>query len=553
MATVGHLRRDQVASQIRHRLRPLFEKPEDFERRPQPFRGCRWKPRIQFLPPGPQNNFAADILAGRLSFLNRSSEVGWPPDWNYRSAPKLWLYNLHYLEYLWALDYGKAKELDLDWIKNHPLGHGQIGWEPYPTSLRLINLCGVFFGKYRAKTEADPSLLNLLWDSICLQTEWLSEHLETHLCGNHLFENGAALSFVGSCFSGREADHWLQLGLRILEKEIPEQILDDGMHFERSAMYHCRIVYLLAMLYNTGCSRLSRLTREPLIRAVEALNCLIHPDGEIALLNDSALAIYNNPGQLMTCARELLGDNEQAICPTKPGPFALPEAGYYGFRNDAGTYLICDAGSIGPDYIPGHAHADIFSFELSANGHRVIVDSGVYDYEMGASRDYCRSTRAHNTVEIAGQDQCEMWAAFRVGRRGYPRNIEWCPSNDGFSLRAWHDGYKRLKGRPVHHREFHWGRSGKLTIRDRTAASKPQCVVSRLHLHPSCTIDKLQNNVICVGYPGGDFKIVFSGTGEPSIEESYYCPEFGVKTPNKALAFSSYGCETEFECRIEGL
>jgi uncharacterized heparinase superfamily protein len=318
-------------------------------------------------------------------------------------------------------------------------------------------------------------------------------------------------------------------------------------------MYNCRIVYLLAMLYNTGCSRLYELTREPLVRAVKALKYLIHPDGGIALLNDSALAIYNNPRQLMTYVRELIADTSEDIFPTEAGPFALPQAGYYGFRGDDGKYIICDAGPIGPDYIPGHAHADMFSFELSANGHRVIVDSGVYDYEIGAERDYCRSTRAHNTVEIAGQDQCEMWASFRVGRRGCPRDVRWLPIRDGFRLSGWHDGYKRLKGRPLHHREFHWCRSGALTIRDRTAASKPQSVVSRLHLHPGCSIERIEDNGVLVRYPEGDFKISFSGKGELSIEESYYCPEFGVKTANKALAFAACGCNTETQCRIEGL
>jgi len=554
MATLGHLRKHQVASQIRNRLRPLFENPEGFGRHiSQPFNGCRWCLRQGFLSPGPQNNCAADILEGRLSFLNHNSNIGWPPDWNHSNVPKLWLYNLHYFEYLWALNYEKAKELVLDWIKSHPLRQGQVGWEPYPTSLRLMNICSVFFGKYRERSEADSDFVARLYRSIYLQTEWLSEHLETHLCGNHLFENAAALAFVGSCFSGRAAEHWLRLGSSILEKEIPEQILREGMHFERSPMYHCRITYLLAILYNTGNSQLSELTRKPLIRTAEALTCLVHPDGGIALLNDSALTIYNNPRQLITYIRELLAENNEIVCAIKAGPFALSETGYYGFKNDGGTYIICDAAPIGPDYIPGHAHADIFSFELSANGHRVIVDSGVCDYEINTAREYCRSTRAHNTVEIAGQDQCEMWAAFRVGRRGYPRDIQWLPSNEGFRLSGWHDGYKRLKGRPKHHREFHWSKSGRLAIRDRTTASKSYNVVSRLHLHPNCRIDRVENKMIRVSYPEGNFKITFSGKGELSIENSYYCPEFGVTTSNKALTFTSSGCTTETQCKIEGL
>lgn len=537
--TVVHLRGQQLTSQVRNRLRPLYERPDKLAARPLPvFGGCRWRPEHDFLPPGPQNNSAADMLDGRFSFLNSDNDIGWPPDWNRNDLPKLWLYNLHYFEYLWALDYEDSKSLVLDWIENHTLQQDQLGWEPYPTSLRLMNLCGVFFSKYRSQIEDDLDFLNKLWASIFLQTQWLSEHLETHLLGNHLFENGAALAVVGSCFSGGEAERWLQLGRSILEREIPEQILGDGMHFERSPMYHCRIIYLLAMLYNTSHSELVDLVTEPLIRAINALAKLTHPDGQIALLNDSAFAVYNIPGQLVTYVQELLADNNGENKSATAGPFALPDAGYYGFRDDAGTYIICDAAPIGPDYIPGHAHADIFSFELSMKGHRVIVDSGVYDYELGPMRTYCRSTKAHNTVEIAGMDQCEMWAAFRVGRRGYPRDVQWIPSNEGFCLKGWHDGYKRLKGSPKHFRQFNWNRSGRLIVEDQIVASCVQNVVSRIHLHPDCKIVRVGDDLAEVVYPAGRFEVSFQGKGRLTVEKSLYCPNFGRKYENPVLAYS---------------
>jgi uncharacterized heparinase superfamily protein len=256
-ATVRHLRSRQIAGQVRNRLNCLFENPEKFYSQSVPeFGGCRWCPRQDFLSPGPQNNSATDTLTGQFAFLNSKHDIGWPPDWNLTSLPKLWLYNLHYFEYLWALDYSKSKALVLDWMENYPLRQKQVGWDPYPTSLRLINLCGVFFNKYQVQTKADTAFLHRLWSSIYIQAEWITKHLETHLLGNHLFENGAALAVVGGCFSDSTAMRWLRLGKSILEKEIPEQMLGDGMHFERSPMYHCRITYLLAFLYNTSCSEL---------------------------------------------------------------------------------------------------------------------------------------------------------------------------------------------------------------------------------------------------------------------------------------------------------
>jgi uncharacterized heparinase superfamily protein len=56
--------------------------------------------------------------------------------------------------------------------------------------------------------------------------------------------------------------------------------------------------------------------------------------------------------------------------------FAMRDAGYYGVRR-GGHLLIADAGRVGPDHLPAHAHGDIFSFEWTLRGQRVVVDAGV--------------------------------------------------------------------------------------------------------------------------------------------------------------------------------
>ncbi len=60
-----------------------------------------------------------------------------------------------------------------------------------------------------------------------------------------------------------------------------------------------------------------------------------------------------------------------------------------------------------------HAHADTFSFELYINGRPVIVDTGNFTYEVNNSRFYERSTAAHNTVVISGQNSSQVWAGHR--------------------------------------------------------------------------------------------------------------------------------------------
>jgi uncharacterized heparinase superfamily protein len=303
------------------------------------------------------------------------------------------------------------------------------------------------------------------------------------------------------------------------------------------------MTYLMRLLLDTENKKLKTLVDKTFTKMQRALACFCHPDGQISLFNDSAFYIYNDPG-------DLLGPEP----PPESGPWVLQDAGYYGYRGEDGSYIICDAGPIGPDYIPGHGHGDIFSFELSLKGQRVIVDSGIFDYVPGEMRQYCRSTRAHNTVEVDGQDQCEFWDTFRVARRGYPHDIRWKPASDGFHLSGWHDAYRRLPGVPTHHRTVEWdGRASRLKVRDRVKARRAVAAVSRLHLHPLCRVMRLRERDALIEYSEGSFEIMFTGAGKLSREDSLYCPEFGHKEPNTTLAFTFDGKDTETAFTIVSL
>jgi uncharacterized heparinase superfamily protein len=537
--TVAWLRPEQLTGQIASRVRRAFERPERFASRPAPpDPGPRALPQGPFLAPGAQRNRSDALLAGSFEFLNRAEALGWPPRWSGEGLPKLWSYNLHYFEYLFALSYEAARALVLDWIASHPLRKGQVGWEPYPISLRLGVWTRYFLGLHAKRCAEDPALRAALWRSLQLQADWLEAHLEHHLLGNHLLENGAALALAGAAFGGPQAERWLRAGSAVLARELPEQVLPDGGHFERSPMYHARTVWLLDALARSSHEPLAQLVQAPLARMRDALALLCHPDGEIALLNDSAFGIANRPAQL---------------CATAPaGPFALPDTGYFGARGSEGHYLVCDAAPIGPDYLPGHAHGDLLSFELSLRGRRVIVDAGVSSYEPDAARAEARSTRAHNTVELDGQDQCEFWAAFRVARRGRPRDVRFEALGGGFRLDAWHDGYERLPARARHRRRFRWHPEGVLLVRDDVDARRPVASVSRLHLHPDCDVRLEGARAARVAAPGGAFRIAFAGAGELAVEPSRYFPEFGLSLSNRALVFRAQGPGATGFCVSDG-
>ena len=525
--TIRYLRPRQIVGQLRrHILGSSMSQHLSGRDNPDSCPGVVWNPSGDFISLPSHGNSNAQLKNGSFSFLNESHNLGWPPVWSCAEPSKLWQYNLHYFDYIWLLEFEDAQRVVTDWIVKYPPGTGHIGWDPYPLSLRATNWCTYFLGKYRERTLDDVPFANVLWDALRRQMNWLASNVEGHLLGNHLLENAVALAVCGACFDGSEASTWLAQGVELLREQVPEQILKDGGHFERSPMYQKRVIAALDSVSKTGNDVLRDIVDKPLQLARVALGNMCHPDGEIALLNDSALNVY--PAVSMLVANDVC---KRTAC------FSLPEMGYYGATSEAGHYILCDAAPVGPDYLPGHAHGDIFSFELSLNGHRVIVDSGTFDYEESEMRAFCRSTRAHNTVELNEQDQCEFWKIFRVGRRGRPRDVVWSERENGFELDGRHDGYRRLPGKPVHSRHFEWSHDGVLCVTDRITSSRKVGAISRLHFHPDCQIETINKASAVVSYPGGSLSISFEGDGILNVEDGFYCPEFGVKLANKVMAF----------------
>ena len=91
-------------------------------------------------------------------FLNKSKKLELPDDWNNKDFSKLWVYNLHYFEDLLAKNAEEKYEFHLHllkiWVDQNPVGYGN-GWEPYPTSLRIVNTLKAWLGGL----ELDKKLL----------------------------------------------------------------------------------------------------------------------------------------------------------------------------------------------------------------------------------------------------------------------------------------------------------------------------------------------------------------------------------------------------------
>lgn len=410
------------------------------------------------------------------------AEIGWDDP----QVALLWRYNQHYFDDLNAAGAADRRAWQRDligrWIAANPPGRG-TAWAPYPTSLRIVNWVKCFVGG----EPAQPGWLH----SLAVQARWLERRLEWHLLGNHLFANAKALLFAGLFFDGDEAARWRATGQRIVERELPEQLLADGAQFERSPMYHALALEDLLDMLNllTACAHadramqaLSATLRERAAAMLYWLRCLRHPGGALARFNDCAEGVAPAIDDLERYAAAL---GVAAGQPAAEGLLLLQPSGY--LRAARGQALaLLDLAPVGPDYLPGHAHADTLSFELSLAGREIVVNRGTSVYGAGARRQWERSTAAHSTVQVGEYDSSEVWAGFRVGRRARPGPV----LIDGWQVEGSHDGYTHLPRSPRHHRRWRL-EANALLVEDWLDPAPTVPAQAWLHLAPGIRLEPL--------------------------------------------------------------
>lgn len=449
-------------------------------------------------------------------FINQTQILPNASDWNKSEIPKLWLYNLHYHDGLHSTGTRATVKRRLleRWIKENPFSFGN-GWEPYPTSLRIVNWI-----KWLLE-ENKP--VDGMRTSLAQQAHALSVSIEYHLLGNHLFANAKALFFAGCFFEGPEAEKWLALGQKILATEIPEQFLGDGGHFELSSTYHATLTEDLLDIINISQAygiEIDHMVQNTAVQALSWLAVMTRPDGLPPLFNDAAYGVSPTLAQLTAYGKRIGIKPEQNI--SEP-LIDLPESGY--FRFEGADYSFWgDAGQIGPDYIPGHAHCDMLSFELFAHGIPIVVDTGTSTYEVGERRHVERSTAAHNTVQLGNREQSEIWSAFRVARRAKIIKRE----AGSTSMVANYQMY----GKPnaTHERHFEFSEKA-IRLYDRLDGKLSNFrAAARFHCHPDVQ-PKLENNCVILG----GLRFHFKNANRISLVAYNYAPKFNKLLPAKCI------------------
>lgn len=425
------------------------------------------------LPRFPQRQAIYNPKNHSFLLLNQKVQLGSHINWDHAANGRLWSFHLHYFDWLNDpfLDVEKALDSIIQYIDYQ--FKSKINKHSYPASIRIVNWIK-FCTRHRI---VDPRITASLYE----QSHRLAAFPEYEIMGNHLLENGIALVWAGLYLG---SSSFLENGRSIVAHQLPEQILSDGAHFERSPSYASailkNILELLFLLRHQNAEiDLSKLLEINSSRILSHLFILIKGAPFYPNFNDSNEQMAISFPDLVGLAQHLGIAYDE---------LALGESGFLRFDGND-FHVIFNSGRLNASYQPGHAHADAFTFILNYKGAPIIVDPGVSVYEVSERRLLERSTGLHNTVSVEGANSVDVWSSFRLAKRCVIKTL----SKSFNDIEIEHDGYLN-KYKITHNRQLTCS-ANSVQIIDRLIGWNGQSLGLHLHFHPSVIVEVRRNNM----------------------------------------------------------
>lgn len=505
--------------------------------------------------------FLDSLERGEFFHLGEGRQVGRErPNWFLGEVQenRLWVITLHYHEWLYRLAritqtenekearqaFGLLQFYLSDWLEHCDVscpGARSLACNPFAIATRLGWWLKAFSLVDDLLDDAARGLREQWLRAMWRQAECLYRNVEWDLRANHLLRDAVGLARAGRFFSGKRPAAWLRMATKIAVDQAAEQILPDGGHFERSPFYHLEAMSdfsALASLLRDESAK--SVVIEAWQRAAVFAAWMRHPDGGVAGFNDGGVADVN--GHLMSVEAGQAFSSTIDMQGAQRGGMHFADTGCVVWHGQLWSVMV-DVGEIGPRCQPGHGHADTLAFECSFDGDRLFVDPGTHSYDNDDRRRYDRSTDAHNTVCVDGQNSSEVWHIFRAGRRASPRDVSVeFDSCSSMSVTAGHSGYDHLPGMPRHQRTIDVNQLGELSVIDRVDGQGRHALAGGYLLDPRWSVEQLPSGwcltkgsqVLCVNVAGPDGLVL-------ETQKRPLHPDYGVEEMTCRLAWRYCG------------
>jgi len=401
--------------------------------------------------------------------------------------------------------YSQAIQAQIDsWIEQCPVGRGPNWVSPLELGIRLINwsLTWQLLGGMRARlfVDSEGEAFRDRWlASVYQQTRMIAGNLSRYSsANNHLIGEAAGVYIAASTWP-----LWPQMGAwgercrAVLEEECVRQNAPDGGNREQAFAYQTFVLDFLLLAGLAGRARgenFSPVYWRRIELMIDFLASLTDVAGRLPMVGDAddgqvvklaAEPGFSAHGSLIATGAVLFNRADLAAkagsldgkTATLFGVEAVrrlaqlkirgrhrfrprqqfAESGYYllgtAFDTPDEVRVLVDSGPLGYLSIAAHGHADALSFVLNVGDREILVDPGTYAYHTEPEwRRYFRSTLAHNTVGIDGQDQSVQFGNFMWANHARARCIEFDGGGEVQRFVGEHTGYRRLEDPVVHRR-----------------------------------------------------------------------------------------------------
>ncbi len=479
-----------------------------------------------------------------------------------------------------------------DFMEANPVGLG-VNWTcTMDVALRALNWA---MAAELIHSVTDQRRLSSLYSSLFDHGHFIERNLENkyEVTSNHFLSNVVGLFFLSVLFEGLpSAARWRESCRGWLEQEMRIQVLDDGADYESSVPYHRLVAELFmsaARLADAGGAPLSADYRRRLRGMIEFLHATLRPDGRLPQVGDAddgRVHILSDYGDwdpqdarhLLAPAAAMFGEStwypsgyawaqweaawwglDLPMPASGPAPDVarlFPSAGVAVVRSTS-DYLLITNGVVGTNGFGNHKHNDLLSFEFHPAGVPLIVDPGSFVYTSNPdARNYFRSTAAHNTLAIDGQEQNEFKAEwlFRMFAKAVPEHLDFVADASHAQYRGRHNGFSSPENQIVHQRTFTLHHeTGSLTIHDHLDGDGRHDLVWRFQCAPG--VEAVVDDDGAVLRADGKIWTLQSLEGTPAvIIDGWYSPSYGVRVAAPMVQFALQGVELRgngWTCTLE--
>jgi hypothetical protein len=483
------------------------------------------------------------------------------------------------------------------WCLQNPFMRG-INWKsPLEVGIRLISWAFVAFltqGSKRMEKFFQQTLRETIYQHQVFIRKFFSKHSSAN---NHLIGEMAGL-YVATVWWPwyRESQVWRRFAKRKLVEEISRQVNDDGVGKELATEYQ---LFILEFFLLTG--TLGQAIGDPFpsiywqqIRSMcKFLHAISDRHGNLPMFGDGdsgqvvglpespwerihifARMRYKSPGYVdrkETRARLLFWGQMPYEIPFPQEPQYIPDlqifpqGGYCALAADRSSeqemLIVFDVGLLGLPPLYAHGHSDALSFWLSYGGCEFLIDPGTFSYYTHEVwRAYFRSTAAHNTIRIDGEDQSIP------GGRFLWRSVAHCgishfeDTKECILVKGYHDGYKRLPDPVTHWREIRlYKKLRTMVITDRLECYGTHHIEIFFHFSEACQVRQLGlasfealsgTKRIQIDLDSRLVSALYKGAEEPIL--GWISRVFGDKTPTFTLVGRAHiAGDTQLQTKIE--